>query len=78
LQAVLQSEIGCEGDWNPSCASSHLDFDFNDRVWQKVFQVPAGNFEYKAALNDSWNENYGANASPNGNNIGLISPRRAP
>ena len=24
--------------------------------------VPAGNWEYKAALNDGWDENYGANA----------------
>lgn len=67
----LQSEAGCDSDWNPACAVTHLDFDQNDRVWQKTFALPAGNYEYKAALNDSWTENYGANATPGGANIGL-------
>ena len=32
---------------------------------------PPGNWEYKAALNDTWDVNYGANAQLNGPNIGL-------
>ena len=31
-----------------------------------MFSVPAGSWEYKAALNDSWDENYGLNAQPDG------------
>ncbi len=65
----LQSELGCPGDWQPDCAATHLTYE--DGVWQGVFAVPAGNWEYKAALNDSWDENYGANAQPNGANIAL-------
>ena len=42
-----------------------------DDVWQGTFTVPAGSWEYKAALNDSWDENYGANAQPGGANIPL-------
>jgi pullulanase len=71
IAGSLQSEAGCPNDWDPTCAVTHLDFDGGDRVWQKTFALPAGNYEYKAALNDSWTENYGANASPNGANIGL-------
>lgn len=71
IAGSLQSELGCAGDWNPACALTHLDFEENDRVWQKIFSLPAGSFEYKAALNDSWDENYGANAARNGANIGL-------
>jgi glycosidase len=67
----LQSELGCPGDWQPDCAATHLSYDGGDDVWQNVFSVPAGSYEYKAALNDSWNENYGANATPNGANIPL-------
>ena len=33
--------------------------------------MPAGAFEYKAALNGSWDVSYGANAQPNGSNISL-------
>lgn len=67
----LQTEAGCGGDWDPSCGSTYLTFDAGDQVWQNVFDLPAGNFEYKAALNDSWTENYGANAQRDGANIPL-------
>jgi glycosidase len=67
----LQHAIGCPGDWDPGCAASHLTYDANDDVWQGTFTVPAGNWNYKAALNDSWDENYGARAQPGGANIGL-------
>jgi pullulanase-type alpha-1,6-glucosidase len=71
IAGSLQSEVGCSGDWQPDCTASHLGFDAGDGVWQQSFTVPAGSYEYKAALNDSWAENYGANASPNGPNIPL-------
>jgi len=67
----LQSELGCAGDWDPACAVTHLTYDGNDRVWQNSFSVPAGSWEYKAALNDSWVTNYGAHAIQNGANIPL-------
>ena len=71
IAGSLQSEVGCSGDWQPDCAATHLGFDAGDGVWQQSFAVPAGSYEYKAALNDSWDVNYGANASPNGPNIPL-------
>jgi pullulanase-type alpha-1,6-glucosidase len=67
----LQSELGCPGDWQPDCGTTHLAQDAEDTVWQGTFVVPAGSYEYKAALNDSWDENYGANAQLNGANISL-------
>ena len=59
----LQSEAGCPGDWDPACAVTHLSFDASDDVWQGTFSLPAGNYEYKAALNDAWTENYGLQGS---------------
>jgi hypothetical protein len=67
----LQEELGCPGDWQPDCAATYLQFDADDDVWQEVFSVPAGNWQYKATLDDGWDENYGANAVPNGANIPL-------
>ena len=67
----LQSELGCPGDWQPDCAATHLTYDAEDEVWQGVFNVPAGMWEYKAALNGSWDENYGLGAVLNGTNIPL-------
>ena len=67
----LQSEAGCPGDWDPACAVTHLTYDANDDVWQGSWTLPAGSYNYKAALNDSWNENYGLHGVPGGDNIPL-------
>jgi len=71
IAGSLQDELGCPGDWQPDCAATHLDFDAADAVWQGIFNVPAGSWEYKAPLNDSWDENYGQNATRDGPNIPL-------
>lgn len=71
LVGSLQDELGCPGDWQPECTNTELTYDAVDDLWQATFTVPAGAWEYKVALNDSWDENYGANAQPGGNNIGL-------
>ena len=52
-----------------------LAYDASDDVWQGTFSLPAGSYEYKAALNDSWDENYGLHARCGGANIPLASPR---
>ena len=67
----LQEELGCPGDWQPDCAATHLSFDAEDGVWQGTFNVPAGSWQYKAPLNDSWSENYGVGAQRDGANIPL-------
>lgn len=71
IAGSLQSEAGCPTDWEPACANTHLTFDANDDVWQGTFSLPAGDYAYKAALNNNWTENYGANATRDGTNIGL-------
>ena len=67
----LQSELGCPGDWQPDCQATWLAYDDADQVWQGAWTVPAGSWEYKAALNGAWDENYGQNAVPGGPNIPL-------
>ena len=42
----LQEELGCPGIWQPDCAATHLGFDSDDDVWQGIFNVPAGDWEY--------------------------------
>jgi hypothetical protein len=54
----FQSEVGCPGDWDPACAATHLAKDPGDGVWQAAFSLPAGSYEYKVAIDDSWTENY--------------------
>ena len=71
IAGSLQSELGCPGDWDPTCAATFLGLDLSDGIWQQVFNLPAGDWEYKAVINADWYENYGANATPNGGNIGM-------
>ncbi|MBN2007417.1 MAG: Ig-like domain-containing protein [Anaerolineae bacterium] len=54
----FQSELGCTNDWQPECAITHLTLDANDDVWQGSWQIPDGNWEYKATIDDAWAESY--------------------
>jgi glycosidase len=69
IAGSLQSELGCPGDWQPECTATRLTLDTEDGVWQGTFTVPAGNWEYKAALDGTWTENYGRHATRDGANI---------
>src|SRR5262245_57351965 len=67
-----QSEAGCGGDWDPACGATQLVYDANGDVWKNTFSIsPAGAYEYKVALNGSWDVNYGLHALQNGPNIPL-------
>ncbi len=70
----LQSEVGCTGDWDATCALTHLTYDPSDLVWQGSFWLPLDVFEYRAAIDDSWDESYGLHGEPNGPNIPLAPP----
>ncbi len=75
LVGSLQSELGCPGDWQPECAATHLQpVAGSPGVFRGTFDVPAGDFELKAAINDSFDENYGAGGQPGGANIPLSAP----
>ena len=74
IAGSLQSEGGCGGDWDPSCLATALTYDASDDVWQGSLTLPAGTYDYKAALNGSWDENYGSGAVFNGPNIHINVP----
>jgi len=69
-----QSEAGCGGDWDPGCAATQLIYDANGDIWRDTFSItPAAAYEYKVALNGSWDVNYGTHAQQNGPNIPLTT-----
>ena len=63
------SEMGCPGDWQPDCDQAQLTRDQNDDIWKGSYTIPAGDYEYKAAINQSWDENYGVGGALAGSNI---------
>jgi maltose-binding protein MalE len=70
LVGSLQDEAGCPGEWDPTCSTTFMT-DNGDGTYTFVATLPAGDYEYKVAVNGSWDENYGANAEANGGNIAL-------
>ncbi|MFZ6029442.1 MAG: pullulanase-type alpha-1,6-glucosidase [Chloroflexota bacterium] len=78
IPGTIQSVLGCSGDWQPECEQTLLAFDAEDGVWQAVWTLPAGTYAYKAALNKTWDVNYGLNAVPGGANIPLEVAAEAP
>ncbi|MFK4836607.1 pullulanase-type alpha-1,6-glucosidase [Microbacterium sp. ZW T2_14] len=61
LVGSLQSELGCSADWQPECAATELAATDATGVYAAEFEVPAGTYEYKVAVNDAWDESYGLN-----------------
>ncbi|HEY6962531.1 MAG TPA: alpha-amylase family glycosyl hydrolase [Gaiellaceae bacterium] len=72
LAGDFQHTQGCAGDWDPACAKT--DLQPANGAYQGWFSIPAGSYQYKVALNGSWDENYGANGVPGGSNISLSLP----
>ena len=58
----------CEGDWDPACAGTALA-DNGDGTYSATFDVPAGEYEAKVALDGGWTENYGVDGEADGANI---------
>ena len=75
LVGSLQDELGCPIEWMPECVATELaPLDGSPGVFRATFDVPAGGYEYKVALNDGWEENYGAGGAPGGANIAIEAP----
>src|SRR5512132_2876269 len=72
LVGSLQSELGCPEDWQPDCSDTELARVGDTTAYVATFDLPAGTFEFKVALNDSWAVNDGAGGVLDGPNIPLV------
>lgn len=69
LVGSLQDELGCGADWDPACDVTELTDADGDGTWEYTATVPAGSYEVKVALNDTWDTSYGKDGG--GDNIPL-------
>lgn len=67
----LQMALGCSANWQADCVHSQLVYDEASNLWRGTFNLPAGTWEFKATINNSWDENYGRAGSAGGANIGF-------
>ena len=78
IPGTHQDELGCPGEWMPTCENTLLTYDLEDDVWQGTYEIqPANDADkkgprYKAALNGTWDENYGTNAARGGADVPLL------
>ena len=71
----FQSELGCPGDWDPGCLRSWLEDPDGDGIYSFVTTaLPAGSYQGKVAINESWDENYGQGGVPGGSDIAFTVP----
>ncbi|HRL13711.1 MAG TPA: hypothetical protein PKX07_17660, partial [Aggregatilineales bacterium] len=71
ITGTVQVALGCASDAAPECDASMLTYDAANDLWTGTFDLPAGEYEYKAALNSSMDVSYGAKAEAGGANIAL-------
>lgn len=71
LAGSLQSELGCSEDWQPSCAKTVLP-EVEPGTYAQTFDIPAGSYEYKIAVDGAWTESYGVGGAKGGANMPLV------
>jgi pullulanase len=69
LAGTIQGALGASS-WNPDGDITKMD-DTGKGIYEFVAAFPKGKYEYKVAINGSWDENYGAKGEKGGGNIGL-------
>jgi maltose-binding protein MalE len=60
-----QAAAGCEGDWDPACEVTAL-VQGDDGMYTGSFDIPAGEYAVKIALDGSWDVNYGVDGEEGG------------
>jgi hypothetical protein len=63
-----QAKVGCAADWAPDCATTKMTKG-DDGLWHSgPFNLVAGDYEGKVALDGTWTTNYGVDGVGDGPN----------
>lgn len=76
LVGSLQTELGCAEDWMPACPETELLPTDVEGQYAAEFEVPEGEWEYKVALNDTWDEAYGRDGGQDNVPLVVAGPTR--
>ncbi len=63
-----QAQAGCPGDWQPECAATAMTKGEDGKWHSGPFNLKAGDYEAKVALDGSWTTNYGVDGKADGDN----------
>jgi len=70
LPGSYQSLAGCGSDWDPACEATGM-VEGEDGLFTLTVDIPAGEYEFKVALNGDWTVNYGSDGAQDGPNYAL-------
>ncbi|GAB4084246.1 hypothetical protein GCM10028784_08760 [Myceligenerans cantabricum] len=73
LVGDLQTALGCAENWDPTCQDSTLT-PVGDGTFTAEVDLPAGTYEYKVALDGSWDESYGPGGGDDNGPLHLDGP----
>ena len=71
LPGSYQSLAGCGADWDPACAATGMT-EGDDGMYTLTVDLPAGEYEFKVALDGDWGVNYGSDGAQDGPNYPLV------
>ena len=60
----------CGADWDPACEGTAMT-QGDDGLYTLTIDIPAGEYEYKVALDGAWTTNYGSDGAQDGPNYAL-------
>jgi maltose-binding protein MalE len=70
LPGSYQDKVGCGAQWDPACEATAL-VKGDDGKYRLTVQLPAGDYEYKVALDGAWTVNFGSDGAQDGPNYTL-------
>jgi arabinogalactan oligomer/maltooligosaccharide transport system substrate-binding protein len=66
IAGSYQAQAGCAADWQPECAATSMTEGEDGNYHSGPFNLTAGDYEAKVALDGSWTINYGAEGKQDG------------
>ena len=70
LPGTFQDKAGCGATWDPACKATALEKG-DDGLYTLTVQLPAGEYEFKVALDGAWTVNFGSDGAQDGPNYPL-------
>ncbi|MGB5051144.1 MAG: alpha-amylase family glycosyl hydrolase [Caldilineaceae bacterium] len=67
------SQIG-GAEWEPADPTVQASDEDGDGIWTLTVELPGGDYEFKAAINGTWDEAYGVDGTPGGDNATVNVP----
>jgi maltose-binding protein MalE len=71
LPGSYQASAGCGADWDPACEATAMT-EGDDGMYTMTADIPAGEYEFKVALDGDWTVNYGSDGEQDGPNYALV------